>query len=145
MDKENLFKRNGSNVFRVDKIHNLSIETLNIDPRYKVSKDFDMGLSSTGLLVVFEVLPKDSKVELPSFVARWDQNKETMDIDMLGPSQARANLFKGGKEGYSGHHPVRMNVPSRTYDVAIKIPECEVFAGRVTFNINHGHESGLFG
>lgn len=144
MDYKNLFKRKGLNVFRVDKIHNLKIDVRHIDPEYQLKTEPEIALSSTGLLPIFEVCPKEKGSVHPSFTARWDQNKETLDVDMVGVEKSLMGEFKGERDGYSGHHPERLALPSRTYNVDIKTPHRQIFVGNVTFNINHGHEPGLF-
>jgi hypothetical protein len=142
MDRDNVFRRNGVNIFRVDKVHNLKIENY-INPEFEL-KIHPGGLSETGLLSIFEISPKDEESMFPTFVARWDQNKETLDIDLKNTSPDELELFKSEKVGYSGHHPIRLNTPSRTFKVDIRTPSHHIFTGNVSFNINHGHEPGLF-
>lgn len=88
--------------------------------------------------------PKENS-ELPSFSARWDQNSETLDVDILNVDSDTSSLFEAGKDGYSGHHPLRISEEVRMYDVIIKTPRNEIFRGNVSFNINHGHAPNLFG
>lgn len=141
MDKDKFYKKDDVNIFRVDKIANLKIATAYIHPDYKLQTP-DSSVSETGLLTVFTLEP--TKQELPIFTARWDQNYETLDVDILRVENDTSNLFKKEKNGYCGHHPKRISWVTRTYSVCIKIPDKDIFSGNVTFNINHGHSPNLF-
>lgn len=141
MDKDKFYKKDGVNIFRVDKIANRKIETTYIHLDYKLETP-DNGVSETGLLTVFTLEP--TKQKQPIFTARWDQNYETLDIDILGVDKNTSNLFKKEKNGYCGHHPKIISQVTRTYAVCIKIPDKDIFSGNITFNINHGHSPDLF-
>ncbi|MSR71603.1 MAG: hypothetical protein EXS50_02990 [Candidatus Taylorbacteria bacterium] len=141
MNKKSVYRKGGLNIFRVDKVSNLTINPF-VSPEY-ILNIVNEPLSETGLLVLFKIDPRED-VSLPSFVARWDQNYETLDIDILNIEKGVATLFKGGKGGYEGHHPVRISQSTRTYKVSIKLPTKDIFSGNVTFNINHGHEPDIF-
>ncbi len=114
-----------------------------INPDYKLMYSETNNVSETGSLIIFKI--ESMKNEAPCFIGRWDQNYATLDIDILKVGKKFISCFKSEKNGYSGHHPRRISETTLTYKVDIKIPDKEVFAGNITFNLNHGHEPGLFG
>jgi hypothetical protein len=142
MHKDNVFKRKGDNIFRVVEIKNLKIENY-IHPDYEIETESYGKLSETGLVLVFQIKSIVDDKE-PYFIARWDQNFETLDIDIKNVDNRVKALFNAEKDGYAGHHPVRILQETRTYDVNIQLPEKSIFRGNVTFNVGHGHHPDLF-
>lgn len=143
MHKDNVFKKDGKDVFRVVEIKNLKIENY-IHPDYKIETEPFGQLNETGLVTVFQIKAIADGNE-PYFVARWDQNFETLDIDIKNVDSATRAFFNSGRNGYKGHHPERILQETRTYDVNIQLPEKSIFRGNVTFNVSHGHHPNLFG
>ncbi len=139
MNNKNLYIRNGKNVFRVNRIFNIKIseECCNVD--YILRSQSSNDLTETGLITVFSIEPKSKKSIMPSFSGRWDQNKQILDIDILGVTKKTVNLFKTGKDGYLGHHLKIISASPRLFAINIRIPDVEIFRGTITFNVNHGH------
>lgn len=136
MKKDQIFKRQGENVFAVDKAMNIR-HALNLHPDYTLHAPNESRIGDNGLLVIFELVPIDEK--LPRFRARWDQNKEVVDIDILNVGRAIFDDFRGERNGYSGHHPSRISTDERRFEIKIAIPEIEVCSGWIVLNINWGH------
>jgi hypothetical protein len=114
-----------------------------IHPDYKIETESCGKLSETGLVLVFQIKSIVDDKE-PYFIARWDQNFETLDIDIKNVDNKVKALFNAEKDGYVGHHPARILHETRTYDVNIQLPEKSIFRGNVTFNVGHGHHPDLF-
>ncbi len=143
MNRKEVYKKRGENVFRVDKIFNLKINKLFLHHEYKLKTPETISLSETGLLILFIIEPIEN-FDLPSFSARWDQNLETLDIDISNTTHKISILFKAEKEGYLGHHPKNISQNPRTYNVHIAIPQYEIFNSNISFNINRTHAPELF-
>lgn len=144
MDKKDIYKRKGGNIFRHNKIFNAKINTQELNENYELSVPEINELSETGLLTIFKIHPRSNK-EMPSFSGRWDEKQNMLDMDILNVTDKISTLFKAGKDGYFGHHPIRISESPRLFQVIIKIPEHDIFNGEVTFNINMGHAPGALG
>lgn len=144
MDRKKVYKNSdGQNIFRANRAFNLKVEPTYIDSDYTLDVAETTHLSETGLLTIFAIDSKENST-LPSFSARWDQNAEALDIDILNVDTNVGDLFKAEKDGYSGHHSLRIPGDIRMYDVSVKIPQKEIFRANVSFNINKEHAPGLF-
>src|SRR5436305_1698262 len=75
----------------------------------------------------------------PSFVARWDQGPQQLDIDMHGASPSAVRKFKSNRDGYSGHRTSRTADPDkRVFDIQIQMPPLgTIFDGIVSFANHH--------
>jgi hypothetical protein len=142
MERKNLFKKDGQNIFRVNRIFNTKITTFHLHPDYGLDISGINEMTKTGLIIIFALKPKIA--ELPSFVGRWDQVKSVVDIDIREVECGVQNLFKSEKNGYSGHHPQVISESPRLFAINIKTPGQNIFQGNLTFNINHGHDPNLF-
>ncbi len=76
---------------KVSKISDLEAIPNCMHPDYQ-SEPCDCKLTETGSLEVLKVVPKSG--DGPSFVARWDQRPEELDIDMHGASKRKISDFK---------------------------------------------------
>lgn len=133
MDRQQKIERTKNRSGRVSEVSNLQLTPNHIDSDYQ-SEHCDGVLSETGYLQVLKIVRKDGAG--PSFVARWDQKAEQLDIDMHGGTNNAAKKFKGGNDGYSGHHTSRSSNPNtRIFDVTIKTPGAVVFVGTVSFSV----------
>jgi hypothetical protein len=90
-----------------------------------------------GRLDIAELRPKEGT--LPSFLFRWDEKDNQLDVDIQGVSSTVKKCFKNGIGGYKGHHPqqVQSEGKGRIFEVDIRIPEKRIFHGCMTFGINH--------
>ncbi len=141
MHKKKVFLKNGRSVFRVDKVFNQSIRTIYIDAGYQIGI-LKNGLTDTGLLQVFKL--EATHTQLPSFIGRWDDVAETLDVDMFGGSAKARQNFYAGRNGCAGHHPMRTSDTARVYVIRIELSNKVIFDGLVSFNINHGHDPKVF-
>ncbi len=146
MDKSKVYKRKDKNgkeydVFRHDKVFNLKVNTAYIDNDYLLSSLGCNDISETGLIELFKITSK--KRDHPSFQARWDEKENLVDIDIKNVSKNISTSFKSEKNGYSGHHSTMVVESPREYHSKICLPNKVIFAGTITFNINHGHAPNI--
>jgi len=73
----------------------------------------------------------------PSFLFRWDEKDNQLDVDIEDVPETVKKCFKHGTEGYAGHRPRRVQSDGRVFEINIRIPEKQIFHGYVKFNINH--------
>ena len=80
-----------------------------IAPDYELNEPSRSEIDEQGLLKVGEL--KAKKSDLPSFVLRWDEKADSLDIDIQGDPEVvtkeTKDYFRRGIKGYKGHHPVR--------------------------------------
>ncbi len=121
--------------------YNIEIRQTYLNPKYTVLQQTVNTIGSTGWLEVFQLLPSDVG---PSFSGRWDggsrekgkEERNALDIDILGVSAKEVSLFRNGRSGFSGHHPVKLESDrGHVYQVSIRIPSEKVFEGTVCFNV----------
>jgi hypothetical protein len=94
--------------------------------------------SNTGLLAPLRIEPKPGRSHLPSFSARWDQTKNTVDIDLDGDAEEKRK-FKLQQPGYRGHKTDKVSDSPRVYAIDIETPATgHVFKGTITLNIDLG-------
>lgn len=119
---------------KAKKVYNIQFVSDFIDEDYSFQIENESIISSTGKLVIFKLVPKNKK--LPLFEERWDKNKNTLDIDMISGDKNEGLLFKYEKNGYLGHHPERCeNFGSHGHNLNIKIPNKNIFSGKISFNV----------
>jgi len=105
---------------RVAKVINLEVNTTVIHQDYR-SEPRDGILSETGKLEILKLVPKSG--DGPSFIARWDQRPQQLDIDMHGASPSAVKKFKKDRGGYKGHHTSRTADPDkRIIHIVIQTP-----------------------
>jgi hypothetical protein len=92
----------------------------------------------TGLLEILRIEPKQTG--LPTFVGRWDQRANSIDIDLLGdPSEAR--MFAMQKPGFRGHKTRTTSERPRVRALDIETPRTgPVFRGKVSDFSRNGSE-----
>lgn len=118
---------------RASKVSNLRVTRTFIHKDYK-AEPCDGVLSDTGKLEVLKVFLKSG--DGPSFIARWDQRPEHLDIDMDGAPNSAIRKFKANKGGYTGHHTTRPSDPdTRLFDIKIQTPMGMIFDGTVSFSL----------
>ncbi len=78
-----------------------------------------------------------SRSDAPRFSARWDTKPNTIDIDLFGDSEANKK-FKGGTDGYAGHHTTTLSESPRIYQIDIRTPTGVVFVGTVELLVELG-------
>jgi hypothetical protein len=120
---------------RTSKVTDLVVAPTYLHDGYEVVHCDDI-LTSTGRLEVLKLAPKGG--DGPSFVARWDNHAEALDIDMRDASDPGQADFKSGRGGYRGHHTVRAADPDRrAFSLRIETPENVkglIFDGEVSFS-----------
>jgi hypothetical protein len=128
MDRQQKIERIANQHGGVSKVSNLQDSAVRMNPNYRF-EPCDGVRSETGKLEIFKLVPKAGAG--PYFVGRWDQKKESLDIDMRGASKTAIKAFKKG----AGHHPNRSADPNtRTFEFTIDTPPVGfVFKGSVSF------------
>ena len=116
---------------KVDKASKVSLSIQYRAPNYRIDPSQESNISETGRLVLFRLEPLVSN--LPTFVARWDQNKQTVDVDLIGDSIQQL-LLKFGLAGYQGHHPTR--VEEGAFKIDIRVSRTRICEGVLTFIAN---------
>ena len=101
-----------------------------VDPRYKLNVPPVAKTRPNGHLVLVRLEPVNSG-EFPSFDLRWDQNANTIDVDLDGDPVER-KLFEAGREGYQGHHPVTVSDTPRVFHIEIRNREFTVYESDLT-------------
>jgi len=107
-------------------------QTLYLDSDYSLGKVPISAVTQTGLLVVLRlgsVVPG-----LPSFVVRWDDKQNAIDVDLEG-NACDCDAFRHERNGYRGHHPVTISVEPRVFKVDIQLPKRKVYEALLTFNV----------
>jgi hypothetical protein len=141
MNKDEVYKNEeGQNIFRVNSTFNPKFDITFMHPEYCVNTG-KRQMTKTGFMVVFEL--KTENKTLPTFLGRWDEKEQLLDIDILGVDKKSTSDFRAEKNGYSGHHPKHISESPRLFQIEINIPECEIMKGNITFNVNHGHHPDL--
>jgi len=120
-----------------------SWDKYHIDPDYELNEPSRSEIDEQGLLKVGEL--KAKKSDLPSFMFRWDEKADSLDVDIQGDpdvvTEKVKDYFRSGTKGYKGHHPIRKEpLENRIFESDIWIPGKNVFRGCVTFNIDRGLE-----
>ena len=85
-----------------------------------------------GALIIATLEPRDGAS--PRFLLRWDAKKDELNVDIENVSEEAIKLFKGERQGYTGH--VAKRVDAKLFEVKICIPTANVFAGTVGFKIH---------
>ncbi|MBL8029774.1 MAG: hypothetical protein JNN11_00825 [Candidatus Doudnabacteria bacterium] len=120
-----------------DGIYNLEVKCEYIHPQYLFEYKNNNEIFRNGLLSIFYLKPKVNN--LYSFIGRWDNNKQVLDIDILEANGR--DLFKSEKDGYKGHHPKRLDKDKRTYEIEICYPVVGlIYKGLISFNVNFGKQ-----
>jgi hypothetical protein len=89
-----------------------------------------------GRLELLRIEPK--RPNLPSFSMRWDQNDDSIDIDLHGETE-ETRRFAMQRPGYCGHKTERVTASPRTQAIDIETPATgHVFKGTITLNIDLG-------
>jgi len=105
---------------------------------YYCNQDYNLELYQTneitteGLLLIGKMKPKVSS--LPEFWIRWDEKKDELDVDMHGELEHREDWINS-RNGYEGHHTVKMKKEGRHFKVSIETPTMKVFDGAISFNL----------
>jgi hypothetical protein len=90
----------------------------------------------TGPLIIARLKPKDTRIgTLPTFVFRWDERDNHLDVDPVNVSEAETSQFKDGTGGYCGHHTVKFSSNLRTFAADIGWRAERIYQGQITFNL----------
>jgi hypothetical protein len=113
-------------------VFNIKYESAYLNPDYDLEILQDDKISEQGLLLCGKLKPKIPS--LPEFWLRWDEKEEELDIDMHGDSKHRKD-WNNSRNGYIGHHAVRMKKEGRHFKVSIETPTMKVYDGVISFNL----------
>ena len=117
---------------RAESVFNIVPENLYLDLDYSLRIVPISAVTRTGLLAVLRLQP--TVPGLPSFVVRWDDKQNTIDVDLEGNVIDR-EAFKLERNGYKGHHPVTVSVEPRVFKIDIQLPRRKVYEARLTCNV----------
>jgi hypothetical protein len=135
MDRQQKIEQIRKQSGRVSRVSNLEVNSTHVHLEYRLEPCNGI-LTETGKLEVLKLLPKSGVG--PSFIARWDQKPEHLDIDMHGASNRAISKFRNNKDGYFGHHTSRTTDPDkRIFEVKIETPAGVIFDGAVSFSITY--------
>jgi len=109
---------------------NITFKTVYIDAHYRLSVMNPAITSDRGLLEIFHVLSHDPV--LPDFRGRWDQNQNTVDVEMADTNG------KWRKDGFEEHHTQSFCDDPRILKVEIRLGKLRVLDGLLTLNLGHG-------
>ena len=106
-----------------------------LDSEYSPQLFSDNEIAPTGQLLICKLSPKNACD--PEFVFRWDEQKDTMDIDIRQVTKKMEQEFKEDKNGFSGHHPKRLiKTDGRFFEICLKVPQKVVFKGTVEVTLH---------
>lgn len=132
MDRQQI-EQNASQSGIVSKVSNLEVSHHYLRPEYKIEicdGKLDM---ENGLLSIAKIVPTSGSG--PSFIARWHQRTEELDIDMRGASEDEIGMFERSESGYSGHHttPI-LDANKHVFQVNVSTPHRAIFEGTMSFS-----------
>ena len=117
---------------QASRVFNIKCELAYLNPDYDLEILQENKITQQGLLLCGTLKPKlDS---LPEFWFRWDEKKQELDVDMRRDSKHKED-WVNEKNGYKGHHTVRMKKEGRHFKVSIETPAMIVFGGVISFNL----------
>jgi hypothetical protein len=133
MDKN----RWGRQEFKALGSHNITINTEFLNDSYNMPLYTSaVPVGQTGLLELLRIEPK--RTDLPSFRVRWDQNEDSVNVDLIGDSE-ETRKFAQQRAGYIGHKTDRVNASPRTQAIDIQTPSTgRIFKGTMALNIDLG-------
>jgi hypothetical protein len=136
METKEEFKMKSEKV-EVSAANNIIVQVSLLDSDYEVDWYTEANATEPGMLVLLHLRPNSDTTNLPSFKARWDTDKDTLDIDLQKPESDQL-AFKEEQKGYKGHHPKRIDSDDvRTFQIRIQIPPGKViYVGKVTCNLS---------
>ncbi len=117
---------------KAESAYNIVPQDLYLDPDYSLRIESMSAVTLTGLLVVLRLQP--TVPGLPSFVVRWDDKQNTIDVDLEGNVTDR-EAFKLERNGYKGHHPATVSVEPRIFKIDIQLPQRKVYEALLTCNV----------
>ncbi len=83
--------------------------------------------TKTGLVKFAELVPKTP--DLPTFILRWDERNETLDVDLYANGEITNQLWD--EPEYKGHHPQKEEGKPRQFRLDIGIPGKQIFKGTI--------------
>lgn len=98
-----------------------------LDPDYEVEVLSNQSSTPTGLLEIARLKPKKSN--LPTFIFRWDENGDQLDVDIIYKNRKDKKLWK--ELGYKGHHTRKISGKGKVFEADIKSPVKNIFKGRI--------------
>lgn len=114
--------------------NDVSAKTKYLNDAYRLNLKPFHEITATGKLIVAELHPQD--LQKPGFTIRWDENRDTIDVDIENVQEDVKWKFRNEEEGYRGHHTQRIkNTKNRIFEVYISIPEQKIFEGEVTITL----------
>jgi hypothetical protein len=120
---------------RAESAHNIVLQNEYVDPGYTREVPKVATVTPTGHLVLLRL--QAISRGWPAFTVRWDEKQNTIDVDLVGCADD-AELFRLGRKGYQGHHPVTVSVDPRVFKIDIRLPQLKVYEALLTCNVGLG-------
>ena len=120
---------------QASRIFNIKYESMYLNPDYYLEILQDNTITEQGLLLCAKLIPNHST--LPEFQIRWDEKEEKLDVDIHGDSKHKKD-WTSSRNGYAGHHAIRLQKEGRHFQVSIETPIMKVFDGVLSFNLARG-------
>jgi len=98
-----------------------------LDYNYKIEVFPDNLATSTALVKIAQLIPKNS--HLPTFLFRWDKNQNTLDVDIYKEGKLCKELWND--VGYKGHQTQRVSKESKIFDADVSMPDKRIFKGKI--------------
>ena len=99
-----------------------------LDKNYRIKLLPNTPAGESGLVKAAELTPDTPR--LPMFIFRWDENGNTLDIDMYKNGKiCRDFEWIYGANGYKGHHAVKLDGDERLFEIDISTPRRKIFKG----------------
>ena len=117
---------------KAESAYNIGPQNLYLDLDYSLKVVPISAVTPTGLLAVLRLEP--TVPGLPSFVVRWDDKQNTIDVDLEGNATDR-EAFKLERNGYKGHHPATVSIEPRVFKIDIQLPQRKVYEALLTCNV----------
>ena len=112
----------------------ISVISEYINPDFKLIILSINRITRTGLLVVAKLLSCDEKQ--PSFIFRWDNRADALDIDITKVDSPERRLFLDERPGYKGHHSVKASGSDRSFHCDIAIGDTVYFKGLIGLTLS---------
>jgi len=124
-----------------DGAFNVSWQVCYRDKGYILERYKEPRTAPDGRLIIAKL--RNKKGIPPSFLVRWDEKDDHLNVDIKGVMDTEVESFEKGNGGYSGHCFKRIKADGSTFEVDIRIPDKQIFHGCVKFNINHMAKSAI--
>lgn len=103
-----------------------------LDCDYEIKEFPNNPATNTGFVKIVQLFPKN--LYLPTFIFRWDEKEEELDVDIYENRKINNKLWT--LNGYRGHHTKSIDGEGRVFETNISIPGKEIFKGRINLGLS---------